>query len=95
MFHCSCVLNTKSSKTIQFSFIVCYKFVVNPIICITYNWYIYIWKIEMANNYMEYDEDTLFGENSDVTDDVQDGKDYKGKCCMMSAIFRVKIFTGN
>ena len=49
----------------------------------------------MANNYMKYDEDTLFGENSDVTDDVQDGKDYKGKCCMISAIFRVKIFRGN
>ena len=62
---------------------------------ISYNFTVCIWKIEMANNDMEYDEDTLFGDNSDVTDDGQDGKHYKGKCCVISAIFRIKIFTGN
>ena len=48
-----------------------------------------------ANNDMEYAEDTLFDDNTDVTDDGQDGKDYKGKCCVISAIFRVRILTGN
>ena len=57
--------------------------------------YIYIWKIEMVYNDMEYDEDTLFGDNTDATKDGQDGKDYKGKCCVISALFRVRIFTGN
>ena len=32
----------------------------------------------MANKYMEYDENTLLCDNSDVTDDTQDGKHYKG-----------------
>ena len=49
----------------------------------------------MAINDMEYDEDTLCGDNTDVTDDGQDGKDCKGKCCVISAIFRVRILTGN
>lgn len=49
----------------------------------------------MANSDMEYDEDTLFSDDTDVTDDGQDGKNYKGKCSMISAIFRVGIFTGN
>ena len=49
----------------------------------------------MVYNDMEYDEDTLFGDNTDVTDDGQDGKDCKGKCCVISAIFRVRILTGN
>ena len=49
----------------------------------------------MANNDIEYDEDTLLYDNSDVTDDGQDGKHYKGKCCVISAIFKVKFFTGN
>ena len=44
---------------------------------------------------MEYDEGTLFCDNSDVIDDGQDGKHCKGKCCVVSAMFRVKIFTGN
>ena len=43
----------------------------------------------MANKDKEYDEDT------DVTDDGQDGKDYKGKCCVISAIFGVRILPGN
>ena len=39
--------------------------------------YIYIFKyeeqkIEMANNDMAYDSNTLFGDNTDVTDDGQD-----------------------
>ena len=33
----------------------------------------------MANNDMKHDG----------------GKDYQGKCCVISAIFRVRIFTGN
>ena len=49
----------------------------------------------MVYNDREYDEDTLFGDNTDVTKDGQDGKDYKGKCCVISALFRVRIFTGN
>ena len=32
---------------------------------------------------------------TDVTDDGQDGKDHKGKYCVISAMFSVGIFTGN
>ena len=44
---------------------------------------------------MDYDEATLFIDDTDVTDDGRDGKDYKGKCCVISALFSVRIFTGN
>ena len=49
----------------------------------------------MANNDMEYDEDTLFGGNTDAADDGLDEKDYRGKCCVISAIFEVRVFKGN
>ena len=44
---------------------------------------------------MEYDEDALVCDNTDITDDAQDRKDFKGKFCVISAIFMIKIFTGN
>ena len=44
---------------------------------------------------MDYEEDTLFGDNADETDDGRDGKDNKGKYCVISAIIRVRILTDN
>ena len=41
----------------------------------------------MAINDVEYDEDTLFGDNTDVTDDGQDEKHCKCKCCVIYYIF--------
>ena len=38
---------------------------------------------------MEYVEDTLVGDNTDVTDDGQVGKDYKVKCCVISEFLQV------
>ena len=48
----------------------------------------------MVNNGMKYDEDTLIRDDAEVTDDGQDGKDYKGKCYVISAIFRIGNFKG-
>lgn len=69
------VLITIISKKIKFLFITCDKFVVVLYHIILSNnfkfFFIYkyniVWKIEMASNDMGYDEDTLFGDNTDVT----------------------------